>query len=239
MLDEKRFRFRTKCIWIAGILWALAAAASVFYYTVMARDSLVEESSRIAWRQGVLSPVRGRILSRDGVVLAWTEMYHDLYLTSLPGGLKRREKLLQRLKEEGFSGIEMSDQESLMKHLPYCLKREVAPDEFPAIRKLMTAYPELSLQVRFERKVLDSTEIQSLIGACSVDSDGIFVGISGIESEMNSVLAGESGLYQVMVDRYGNWLEGTLKILMPAEEGLDVTLGKSLSELTERDEKTE
>ena len=86
---------------------------------------------------------------------------------------------------------------------------------------------------------MDSPEIQSLIGACSVDSDGIFVGISGIESEMNSVLAGESGLYQVMVDRYGNWLEGTLKILMPAEEGLDVTLGKRLSELTERDEKTE
>ena len=53
---------------------------------------------------------------------------------------------------------------------------------------------------------------------------GRSVGISGLEREHDALLAGQPGLYRVLVDKRGQWVPETWQVLQPMRAGYDVHL---------------
>lgn len=90
---------------ISFLLWFLFAAfllctVQLIRYTLIKRDSLNAESTRIAWRSGTLPAPRGTLFAPDGSILAKTEIRSDVLLCSLPEQASRQNQLVKFLKKE-------------------------------------------------------------------------------------------------------------------------------------------
>lgn len=222
----ERFRVRTFVLMAAALIFALAAFAVLFNYTVIRGYELKEESGKIAWREGVLPAARGRILDADGVVLAWTEMHTDLMLHILPEDETRRQDMLNMLKNE----FDFVPEETLAMQ---CVVYDVQMDEqtLKHYHAITGKWGELVLQTRHERKRVDYPELADVIGSCRENEDGVPYGFSGLELKYDMVLAGKAGSFQVMLDRRKKWFPGTLKMLQEPVPGQDVKLEQTLKEL--------
>lgn len=226
-MDAQKFKIRSGTIFLLIGIWATIAAAHVFYYAVMEGGRLREESNRIAWREGSIPAVRGNILDKNSIPLAWTERHYDLYLLELPKRSRRQENLLLNLKERLNVELHIDFSEITEKIL---LKRDLSPEEILTFSKLEKSFPELGVDVRFERLVIDYPQIRKIIGECGVDSEGALFGISGLEKDVDEILAGVHGEFIVMLDKYGNWLDGTLKILKEPVSGENIFLQTAFSD---------
>ena len=99
-MNEELFRKRIKILLIIFGVWALLAAGRLFYFTVIQQDRLKKESRQLAWREAEIPVIRGRILSADGVPLAWSNASCSLYLENWPIRTKRKEFLLDFLRSQ-------------------------------------------------------------------------------------------------------------------------------------------
>lgn len=228
----EQFKFRTIVLMAAALIFALAAFAVLFHYTVIRGGELKEESEKIAWREGVLPAARGRILDADGVVLAWTEMHTDLMLHILPEDEARRNALLDMLKS-GFDFVPENTRAM------QCVVYDVSMDEetLKHYHALTEKWGELVLQTRHERKRVDYPALADVIGACEENEDGVPCGMSGLEQKHNIVLSGTAGRFRVMLDRRKKWFPGTLKMMQEPVPGKDVVLEETLKELLDAAEK--
>ena len=231
------FRFRSAVLLILFSIWAVLIAVCLFQRAVLNRDRLTVNSDSIAKREGVLPAVRGRILDRNGVPLAWTEMRTALFLHRSPDGNYGR--LPQILREyfhiseiPAFSG----DQSILLlaDDLPIA-----GEDDLRRCYAVVDRSRWLTLKTYHSRKYAAHPGIPAVIGSCGEDNDGILCGVSGLEKEYETELSGKLGIFRVALDRRGKWIPGTLVIQQMPVPGNDVTLTVSLQELTggEGDEK--
>ena len=185
----------------------------------------------MATSRGIIPPVRGRIVDRDGVPLAWNEKYFDLYY--IPAGSGRiaasrwealREivpELEEQPPEPGVSGRTL-------------LRRNLSVDQLLKLEFLVKGNPSLRILPRLERITVSSPRIRSLIG--SVTSDGLELrGVSGLEKEFDFLLRGTPGRYRVMLDRARNWVESSWKLETEPVPGHEVRLFRTVDEL-EREE---
>ncbi len=210
------FQFKTLMILSFLLIWAVVAAAHVFYYAVVKRDDLLAETRKIAWREARIPALRGRILDRNGVPAAWSELRHDLVLERLPESRKRRESLLQRIAQ--------SFPETAGKHLkpPHVLKHALSPEEILFYTREFRAWQEVVIVPLVRRVVAGPPEIQARIGRTAQNNAGETVGVSGLEREYDLELSGRAGRMTVMLDRNGNWSSDTLRITRQPENGHDV-----------------
>ncbi|OGV45575.1 MAG: hypothetical protein A2017_12230 [Lentisphaerae bacterium GWF2_44_16] len=205
-------------------MWAFMASAALFYYTVYDREIYVQLGNRLAWRQGTFPAVRGKIIDKDNLILAWTEKYFDLYLLKKPDGRARREHFYTELKRILGAFTQTGDGEIKL------LKKGLQPEKIMELDKLLRVYPELRIVPRFERRCIDYPEVRAFVGKTET-KDGRTVGISGVELMYNRELNGTDGLYNVMVDRNENWIKGTWSLKRNATTGHDLLLELSLEEI--------
>lgn len=207
------------------LVWAILASCWLFYYSVSARQKYIELGNKIAVRQGVYYAGRGRILDKNDRVLAWSEKYFDLYLMSSEDDPNIRSMTLRKVTEilpdAALHRVKDSD---------FLLKREISPEKIIALEPLLTKFPDLKIFPRTERKVVDYMEVRNYIGRVE-SRDGNQHGVSGIEKEYDSILAGTGGVYEVMLDRHKNWVQGTWLLKRKAVSGNDVKLDVSLEEI--------
>ena len=207
------------------LIWAILASCWLFYYSVFARQKYMELGNKIAVRQGTYYAGRGRILDKNDRVLAWSEKYFDLYLISSEEDQNIRNmalhKVMEILPDAAFHRVKDSD---------FLLKREIAPDKILELEPLLTKFPDLKILPRTERKVVDYAEVRNYIGRVEF-KDGNQHGVSGIEKDYDSILAGTCGIYEVMLDRHKNWVQGTWLLKRKAISGNDVKLDVSLDEI--------
>lgn len=226
MLALQTFDKRTKVILILIAGWAALAVAHLFFYTAIKQEELVSLSKRIAWRVGKIPAVRGRILDSNGIPLAWTEMYHDLYLDEIPESKSRRRFLANRLKRDFSVDLDSLTPNSV-------IRCHIRPQDLPEITKIISSVSGLSIHVRFVRQTVDYPAVRAFLGSCQPNEEGILSPLknSGVEAQYDSILSGKPGEFVVMLDKNGNWFEGTLKIRSSAVAGSDVTLKHSLQQL--------
>ncbi len=205
------------------MVWAVVAAAHTLYFSVVTGKELVAEGERLAWREGELPALRGRILDRDGVPLAWTELYNDLLLAREPERESRRRSLDSAL-EAAFGRLVPQALESGL-----LLKRSLSPEELLAAYGLLREFPELRIVPRVERRCIDYPDVRRRIGRTGVDGARMS-GSDGLEGSYDAKLRGRPGRFMVMLDRSGNWVEGTLKIVERPQMGGDVSVAFSLAE---------
>ncbi len=211
------FKFKTLMILSFLLIWAVLAAAHVFYYAVIKQEESLAETRKIAWREAAIPSLRGRILDRNGIPAAWSELHHNLILEKVPESRKRRENLFRRIRRF-FPEHELP----YPMKLPLLLKSDLSPEEIVLYSGWLRSYPELRIVPVIRRVVIGTPEIRSQIGKTALNNAGEAVGVSGLEREYDLELSGTSGRMTVMLDRNGNWCNDTLRITRQAKNGEDI-----------------
>ncbi len=202
-------------------------AGALLYYSVIQRDKYLALGNRMALRLGKLQAPRGRILDRNGVVLAWSEKYFDLFLVNPSTDNIEQEMMMKEVR------MAVPDCEpEVVDETTWLLKANLSPFQLLGLEQLLRGYPELQVIPREERLVVDYPEVRKIIGQVGLREE-VMAGQSGAEKEYNVELTGVPGEYEVMLDRRRNWIAGTWKLLVPAIPGEDVKLDFALSELLE------
>ena len=225
MLDKKNFKKQADIIIICLALWAVVCVAMFFYYAVIAKTEYIRLGNKIASRELLYYPERSRILDKNGVVLAWSEKYYDLYYNNLTGTPKRIEIIYEKVKKK-FPYIQrpsVDDVHSIM-------LRALQPRQILALEKLVYLFQELQIQPRIERKVVDYPKVRIYVGKVKLEK-GRLVGLSGLEKTYNEVLSGSSGRYRIMLDRNKNWIKNSGKSIKLAIPGKDIKIDLTLEEI--------
>ncbi len=218
------FRYRAGILLFFLLAWSCLAGARLFYYSVYARSDYIAKGSRLAWRQGNMPARRGKIMDKNKRVLAWNERYFDLFLTTELAADKQ-EAMFAELKKNisDISRPEASGKDVL-------LKKALTPEDIVAVSELRRFYPALKVSSRLDRRYVDYSRIRKFLGSVR-NNNGVFTGMSGIEAKRNDTLSGVPGAYIVMLDRKGEWIRGTWKLLKEPVPGSDVILDKTLEYL--------
>lgn len=189
------------------------------------RKMILARGEKIArvWRS--LPAKRGRILDRKGKVLVWSELYCDLhYKGAGEADLSEDE---QHTLIELFGKLDFSVPSSTP------LRRHLRPDEVIALEPLLLKGAPLKILVRQERVVCNSDTVRRLAGKVAL-RDGVQCGISGWELENELLLRGLPGRFSVLLDRFGNYMPKSFKLISPPSNGKDLHLKESLEELEQK-----
>ena len=207
-------RCRNRILWILLIIWAVLCAAKAVDLAVFRRGELQNRARKIALRTGVLPVMRGKLITQDGKVLAWSEVEFVLLSTgAIP--LEVSESLRNALPQRGAETLEFPIE-------------NLTAQELAALEELIDRKYPLKIVRRIRRRVIDDEHIRTLVGE-TCDGEGI----TGWELEYDSELSGTPGKYQVLCDRHGEWLDHTWQLLEKPVSGKDVKLDMDYSELPE------
>jgi len=230
MGSNGKFNLRSLLLLSFLLIWAAVAAAHVFYYASVKGKELKTESDHLAWREGSLPGIRGRLLDKNGTALAWTELVHDLVLDEPPENASRMKKLQGALKSIGIDIPREALESGNLRGL--AIRKGMAPHEIELCQKELSSFPELKIKPRLERRVIAYPEAKAIIGEISAENGELKMrGISGAEREFDARLSERAGSFVVMLDRKGNWVDGSLRIKKQPKNGENVSLPVSLDEL--------
>ena len=219
------FKKRATLLMAGAVIWALIAANYLFYFSYLNRTKYIDAGYKLAMRQGYYSAGRGRILDKNGIPLAWSERFFDLFLLK-PPELPKFQKMLDTKLRHIFKDIK-----PCASALPFSvIYYNIPPDEIPRLERIIHEFPDLKIIPRTERVVVDHPEVKKLIGKVEM-RDGLLYGINGIELQFDQTLTGQLGTYTVMLDRHKNFINGTWHLVKKAKPGEDITLQSSCAEL--------
>lgn len=219
--ESHRFARRLNGMFIFFAVWSIAVMLRVFWIAGPGRDHFIAAGEKIARIEGELPALRGRILDRNGVPLAWSERYYDLVSTladdsvAVPEARTALREVLPRLPVDAA---------------PPVWFRGLSPSELLALEAVVRsgAVP-VTIRLREERIAVNSPVLRDRLGSCE-SRHGVLVGVSGLELAYNRELAGRSGRFAVMLDRWRRWIPASWKLLRPAVPGGDVTVDFEVGE---------
>jgi cell division protein FtsI/penicillin-binding protein 2 len=178
---------------------------------------------------GLLPAIRGRILSADGTVLAWSTRHLGL-LWEVPDTISKiREDWAEICT---FSGIKYTLVSEALGHAGKQVRliADIKPEDFQAITSLSNSNPRFEIDNYFIRHRHKAPGLRAKLGYVR-ELNGIEIGISGAERKHDNVLRGRSGIYSVMLDSDGNWLENTWTCEQKLTPGYDVYLDFNIESL--------
>jgi len=212
---------------LAALLTVLALlAARLMYLQLVMVEEFTARSVQNATQQRHIVPLRGRLLARDGTVLADDRVAYDLLYRG--GPINDWEHLAALLGVEGEP------------RQPNPAKPEEAqngavlawniPDELVgAVEERVALSPNLYLRERLERTYPTNLAAQTVGYTSQADparnpgySNNDLVGVTGLEAGLEEILFGAAGTRLVEVDNRG--AEVASKVVRTALPGQDVTL---------------
>ena len=225
MLDKENFKKRVNIVVLTLMAWTTICTISFFYYSVIARGEYLKLGNKLARRELSYYPERGRILDKNGVVLAWSEKYYDLYFNNLTESPTRVALIYKRVVK-----LTPEAQKPKPGKMHSIMLRALKPEQILALEQLIYLFQELQVSPRIERKVVDYPEVRAKIGKVKYIS-GRLVGISGYEKKFNRLLSGTPGKFKVMLDRNKNWIKNSGKSIKMATPAKDLILPYSIEEI--------
>ncbi len=173
-----------------------------------------------------IAPLRGRILARDGTVLADNRVAYDLMYWG--GDIDGWERLAAFLGIEGAPRA--PDPARREERLNGAAIAWNIPDHLvPAVEERIAGQANLYLRERIERTYPTNLAAQVVGYTSQADPDrnpgyGVddLAGVSGVEATWESALFGAPGMRQVLVDHRGAPLRS--EVVVPATPGEDVVL---------------
>jgi len=189
-------------------------------------DEFVARSMLNATEQQRIVPLRGRILARDGTVLADDRIAYDLLYTG--GAAPEWERLRVLLDSEAelrppdpTKPEEVQNGAVVVWNIPDSL--------VPAVEERVAGNPSLYLRERVERTYPTNLAAQTIGYTTQADptrhpgySVNDLIGVSGIEAAYEAALFGNPGMREVEVNNRGT--EIAALVMWTASPGLDVTL---------------
>ncbi|HLU83492.1 MAG TPA: penicillin-binding transpeptidase domain-containing protein, partial [Trueperaceae bacterium] len=200
--------------------------ARLMFLQLVKTDEFSARSAQNASEQQRIIPLRGRILARDGTVLADDRVAYDLLYRG--GDAPEWERLKALLGVEGElrqpdrnRPEEVQNGAVLVWNIPDTL--------VPAVEERVAGSANLYLRERIERTYPTNLAAQTVGYTAQADptrnigySTDDLVGVAGIEASYEAALFGNAGLRLVAVDNRGT--EVAAQSLWSASPGLDVVL---------------
>ena len=198
----------------------------LMYLQIAMADEYRERSEANFTQERRITPLRGRILARDGTVLADNRVAYDLMYWG--GAIDGWERL------QAFLGLEGAprppDPARLDERLNGAVLAWNIPDVLvPAVEERIAGQANLYLRERIERTYPTNLAAQVVGYTSQADPErnpgyGVddLAGVMGIEATWERALYGEAGLRLVQIDPRGVPLRST--VLEPATPGQDVVL---------------
>lgn len=177
----------------------LIAAGRGVWLQVIAHDDLTRRGDARTVRDVVTPAHRGRILDREGAVLALSLPARGVY--ALPDQVELDATQAQELARIlGMTRAELERRLDTDRDLVF-LARGITPERAQAIQALKI--PGIGVQMEFRREYPAHEVTGQIVGATNVDDRGQ----EGIELAQNDWLSGKPGLRRVMIDRRGGVVE--------------------------------
>lgn len=209
---------RSVILFAVLLLWALVALARGFWLAGPASERYIREGEKLARVNGRIPAPRGRILDRDGVVLAWSERYFDLCWQGAAGAPPdggQLSRLRAVVPEATLPVAETGELELLF--------RGLSPDRIRQLEPLVKSGGGFRIVQRWERMTVSSVQIRRRLGRVEL-REGELAGLSGLELEFDSLLRGKAGTFRVLLDRCRNWIPESWELLREPEAGRDIKL---------------
>ncbi|MEB0261347.1 MULTISPECIES: penicillin-binding protein 2 [unclassified Mucilaginibacter] len=236
---------------IAGIFITLILVllARLFYIQVV-DDRYALYASQNVVRKFVKYPARGPILDRTGKIMVQNEPVYDI--TVVPKQVKAFDTVefckLLGIDREGYDKRMIKAR----KYSPYrtsVFEKQVTVEQYAAFQERLSEFPGFDTQQRSLRTYPDTAAAQFLgyIGEATdaiikrsngYYSPGDYVGITGVEKSYETVLRGQRGVENMMVDsrnvRKGKYANGAFDTSAVAGERLISSLDMTIQKLGEK-----
>jgi cell division protein FtsI (penicillin-binding protein 3) len=215
LLDNRLPPWRAR--FVLGLLLAGSVALVVrsFYLQGVNKDFLIGKGESRYERVIEMPATRGRILDRQGEVLAISTPVKSVW--AIPEDAKLTPAQLRELATLLETDIrEMTRKLAAARDFVY-LRRQIAPDVAERIAALKL--PGIHFQNEFRRYYPAGEVISHMLGFTGAED----AGQEGIELSLNEQLAGKPGSRRVIKDRRGQIVEDVESIRVP-QEGKDASL---------------
>ena len=194
----------------------MALAVRAVYLQAFSDDYLREQGESRYGRTLILPASRGKILDRNGNVLAASLPAYAVWADpdetkAKPAQLRELGKLLD-LSPRTLDG-KLGETE---RNLVY-LRRQIDPAVADKVRALKL--PGINLQREYKRHYPEGETVAHIVGFTNVDD----LGQEGMELARNRQLAGQTGSRRVIKDRLGRIIEDVRAVREPHDGG-DITL---------------
>ena len=204
----------------ALLIWAGLLSIRLFYFTVVNRTTSFSQMEIESLEKGRIRAMRGRILSAEGEVLAYSKRITSLNIkTSISGN--QLNSLVEILEKE----LKLPRRNVLVKMAnakgsSVTLAENLSSKEITQFSRYFAKNSSVFLKMDFKRIYNAKSK---KIGQTAVD-DGQQIGISGFESKYDDLLTGQDLVYEVMVDRQNKVIEKTYKEISKMVPGRDIHL---------------
>lgn len=209
---------RIKIVLLVTILVLFVILFKIFYLQTISNNKLSKLANDLWERNLPLTPDRGRILDRNGKVLATNITTTTLY--AVPNQIVDKE-----LTAKALSSILNCSYDSMLKHLT---KKTSLEKINPEGRQLSSDIADkiaalnidgLYLMKESVRYYPYDTVLSHVLGYVGIDNQGL----SGLELQYDKYLTGTSGSIKYFSDGKGHRLN-ELEKYVPAVNGMDITL---------------
>ena len=221
------FKTRLLTVLVAIILCFLAVLGRVFYLQILKADYYTDKAKSQHERIVTLEPRRGRILDKNGRILAVSIQLKSLF--AKPGQIDsptRAARLLSPILNTPYHKllIELKSKSNFV-----WIKRKLPPDQTKQIQKLNLS--GIGFIEEFRRFYPNGNFAGQLLGYTGIDSQGL----EGVENKYESLLAGKPAAY--IVEKEGMYrtvpLSNIPKII-PDQYALHLTIDSTIQHFAEK-----
>ncbi|MGB4776659.1 MAG: penicillin-binding protein 2 [Daejeonella sp.] len=220
------------------------------FYIQLVSDQYILSANNNVLRRLIIYPARGIILDRKEKILVQNEVVYDLMI--IPNEVKPFDTL-EFCKLIGFDQLAFNKRfKKAKRYSPYkasIFEKQLSAITYAAFQEKLFEFPGFFVQNRTVRRYPDSTAAQFLgyIGEVNEKaiekskgfySQGDYMGISGVEKSYETLLRGQRGVQNVLVDALnrpkGHYADGKYDTLAVSGERLISSLDKDLQKFGEK-----
>ncbi|MED5436177.1 MAG: penicillin-binding protein 2 [SAR324 cluster bacterium] len=221
------FKTRLLTVLVAFILCFLAVLGRVFYLQILKADYYTDKAKSQHERIVTLEPRRGRILDKNGRILAVSIQLKSLF--AKPGQIDsptRAARLLSPILNTPYHKllIELKSKSNFV-----WIKRKLPPDQTKQIQKLNLS--GIGFVEEFRRFYPNGNFAGQLLGYTGIDSQGL----EGVENKYESLLAGKPAAY--IVEKEGMYRTVPLSNIpkkIPDQYALHLTIDSTIQHFAEK-----
>jgi penicillin-binding protein 2 len=218
--EEGPFRGRVVVVVVVMVLLTVALAARLAYLQLTRHEHYTTLALGNRVKVVPIAPVRGRIFSREGIVLADNQASFALQVnpdeaTEIPERVERLRELIDIPDEELTRFYKLLKQKRRFDNIP--LRLNLTEEEISRFEVNRYQYPGFSVVVNFKRVYPLAAELAHVVGYVGrIDEPELqhldtteyaastHIGKLGVEKAHEADLHGQVGLNQVEVDAHGN-----------------------------------
>jgi penicillin-binding protein 2 len=227
----------------------LTLLGRIFYIQVIDKQYLLSANNNVL-RRLIIYPARGIILDRRNKVLVQNEPVYDLMI--IPGQVTQFDTLsfcsLIGIDKEEFD-IQFKKANKYSRFRASIFEKQLSATTSAALQERLFEYPGFYVQNRSVRFYPDSTAAQFLGYIGEVNdreiekshnfySKGDYIGKTGIEKSYETLLRGQRGIKNIMVDVHnrekGRFFDGRYDTLAVSGDNLISSLDKPIQQLGEQ-----